>query len=374
MAKKPASRWKPEEPFNELPALPPTASVETPAVLKATLAARAALAELDRLAGKLPNPGILVRTLPLMEARCSSEIENIVTTDDVLFRSADLPDESTPPAVREASRHSEALLEGYHGLAKLPVCTRLAQQVCSRIKGSPMAIRRLPGTILASRKKVMYTPPVGEAVIRRLLANWESYLHEDGGPDPLIRMAVAHYQFEAIHPFTDGNGRTGRILNSLYLVEAGLLEQPILYLSRYILANRAGYYRLLNAVTSDDAWEPWVIYMLEGVAEVAAWTACKVREIHALVEFTERQIARKCPALPRDEMMRSIFEQPYCRIRHLVDAGVAKRETASIYLAQLVKAGVLKEIKEGRDKLFLNHRLVALLTGSETTPGRRRAD
>ncbi len=363
MAKKPVRIWKPEEPYNELPSLPPSTSLETAAILKATLKARAALSELDRLAAKLPNPGILVRTLPLMEARCSSEIENIVTTDDVLFRSADLPDETSPPAVREASRHAEALLEGYHGLPRLPVCSRLAQQVCSRIKGHPMSIRRMPGTVLASRKQVMYTPPVGEAVIRRLLANWESYLHDEDGTDPLIRMAVSHYQFEAIHPFTDGNGRTGRILNSLYLVEAGLLEQPILYLSRYILANRAEYYRLLNAVTSDDAWEPWVVYMLQGVAEVAAWTAGKVREIHRLVDSTRTVIVRKCPALPLDDMMRHIFEQPYCRIRHLVDAGVAKRETASLYLAQLVKAGVLTETKEGRDKLFINRRLLTLLTG-----------
>lgn len=363
MANKLVKRWKQEAPYNELPTLPPSAPLETPAVLKATIKARAALAELDRLAGKLPNPGILVRTLPLMEARCSSAIENIVTTDDMLFRRADRPDDSTLPEVREASRHAEALLEAYHGLKKLPVCSRLAQQVCSRIKGQPMSVRKLPGTVIASRKQVMYTPPVGESVIRGLLANWETYLHSEDDTDPLIRMAVAHYQFEAIHPFTDGNGRTGRILNSLYLVEAGLLEQPILYLSRYILANRAEYYRLLNAVTSDEAWEEWVLYILNGVVEVATWTAGKVREIHTLLESTQKQIAKKCPDLPLDEIMRYIFEQPYCRIRHLVDSGVAKRETASIYLSQLVKAGVLTEIKQGRDKLFLNRRLLALLTG-----------
>jgi len=362
MRKKPANVWKPTEPYNELPPLPPSESLESRAVLKATLKARAAVAELDRLATKLPNPGILVRTLPLMEARCSSEIENIVTTDDALFRSADAPDESSPPALREASRHAEALLEGYHGLAKLPVCSRLAQQVCSRLKGYPIPIRKMPGTVLANRHRVTYTPPVGEAVIRRLLANWESYLHATDGADPLIRMAASHYQFEAIHPFTDGNGRTGRILNSLYLVEAGLLEQPILYLSRYILANRAEYYRLLNAVTSHDAWEPWVLFMLQGVEEVAGWTARKVREIHALVDETRRFIARRCPTVPLDELMRHIFEQPYCRIRHLVDAGVAKRETASRYLTQLAKVGVLTEMKSGREKFFLNRRLLTLLT------------
>lgn len=362
MSNKPARGWKAEAPYNELPPLPPSAPLQTPAILKATIKARAALAELDRLAGKLPNPGILVRTLPLMEARCSSQIENIVTTDDMLFQRADQPDDSTLPEIREASRHAEALLEAYHGLKKLPVCSRLAQQVCSRIKDQPMSVRKLPGTVIASRRQVMYTPPVGEAVIRGLLANWEAYLHSEDDTDPLIRMAVAHYQFEAIHPFTDGNGRTGRILNSLYLTEAGLLEQPILYLSRYILANRSDYYRLLNAVTSHEAWEDWVVYILQGVAEVATWTAGKVREIHALVDTTQKLIAKKCPDLPLDDMMRAIFEQPYCRIRHLVVTGVAKRETASIYLVKLAKAGVLTEIKQGRDKLFLNHRLVALLT------------
>ena len=365
MANKPVKGWKPEAPYNELPALPPLMPLQTPAVLKATIRARVALAELNRLAGKLPNPGILVRTLPLMEARCSSEIENIVTTDDMLFQRADLPNESTPPIVCEASRHAEALLEAYHGLKKLPVCSRLAQQVCSRIKGHPMPIRKLPGTVIASRKQVMYTPPVGESVIRGLLANWETYLHSDDDTDPLIRMAVAHYQFEAIHPFTDGNGRTGRILNSLYLTEAGLLEQPILYLSRYILAHRSDYYRLLNAVTSHEAWEEWVLYVLNGIVEVATWTADKVREIHTLLESTEKQIIKKCPDLPLEEIMRAIFEQPYCRIRHLVDAGIAKRETASLYLVQLTKAGVLTEIKQGRDKLFLNHRLLHLLTNPE---------
>jgi Fic family protein len=209
---------------------------------------------------------------------------------------------------------------------------------------------------------VKYTPPVGEEVIRRLLANWEDYLHAPDGADPLIRMAASHYQFEAIHPFTDGNGRTGRILNTLYLVETGLLQQPLLYLSRYILANRAEYYRLLNAVTSHEVWEPWVLYMLKGVAEVAAWTAAKVREIQVLMEATRGLIARRCPDLPGDTLMRHIFEQPYCRFRHLVEAGVAKRETASRYLAELAKAGVLTEVKSGRDKLFLNRRLLALLT------------
>lgn len=365
MAKRQPKTWRPEEPYNHLPLLPPGAFFASSAILKATLDARVALAELERAVGKLPYRDMLLRTLALMEARCSSEIEGIVTTDESLFRSADLKGKSIPPAVREASRCAEALLSGYRRLGKLPVGGRLAEQVCSEIKGCDMPVRNRPGTVIASGWRIVYTPPVGESRIRDLLANWESYMRSQEDLDPLIRMAVAHYQFEAIHPFTDGNGRTGRVLNSLYLVEAGVLEQPILYLSRYILANRAEYYRLLNAVTSDEAWEPWVLYMLTGVAEVATWTAGKVRAIHLLSESTQKQIAKKCSDLPLDEIMRAIFEQPYCRIRHLVDAGIAKRETASIYLVQLTKAGVLTEIKQGRDKLFLNHRLVALLTNPE---------
>ena len=363
MAKRTENNWNPLQPYNELPLLPPAVDIETPAILKATIQARSALSQLDRLANKLPNPGVLVRTLPLLEARCSSEIENIVTTDDELFRNGNSLDDALDPALREAGRYAEALLEGYWSLPKLPVCTRLAQQLCSRIKGHPMPIRKLPGTYLAKGKNVTYTPPVGESVLRKMLTNWETYLHDNRGPDPLIRMAVAHYQFEAIHPFTDGNGRTGRILNSLYLVEANLLEQPILYLSRYILTHRTEYYRLLNAVTRSHAWEPWILYILNGVVEVATWTAQKVEEIHRLVESTHIQIKTKCPVIPSEEMIRIIFEQPYCRIKNLVDSSIAKRETASIYLAQLVKVGILKEVKVGRDKLFLNHRLIKLLVG-----------
>lgn len=373
MAKRKPKVWSPTEPYNHMPLLP-VAELGTSIILKATLEARVALAELERAVGKLPDPDILVRTLALMEARCSSAIEGIVTTDEALFRGADEDGPSTPWTIPHVSRCAEALLEGYRGLRKLPVGTPLAEQVCARIKGGAMPLRNRRGTVIVSGRQIVYTPPVGESLIRRLLANWESYLRSEQDIDPLIRMAVAHYQFEAIHPFTDGNGRTGRVLNSLYLVESGVLERPILCLSRHILAHRPDYYRLLNVLRSQEAWEEWVLFIVGGVTAVARETTAKVRKIHALMESTRRVIATRCPALPQDEMMRVIFERPCCRIRHLVDAGVAKRETASLYLAQLAKAGVLEQVKEGRDKLFLNHRLVALLTEPEVIPGRRRAD
>ncbi len=247
--------WRPDQPYNDLPPLPPAAEVETRPVLKQCIAARAALAELKQAAELLPNQGVLINALPLLEAQASSEIENIVTTTDRLFQ-YQRAGEKADPATREALRHSSALLEGYQVLKQTPLNTRTAEQVCSRIKGIEMQVRRVPGTALANQAtgEVIYTPPVGEDLLRSKLANWERYLNEQRDVDPLIRMAIGHYQFEAIHPFTDGNGRTGRILNSLYLIQEDLLTLPILYLSRHIIKNKAEYYRLLLDITRSQAW------------------------------------------------------------------------------------------------------------------------
>ena len=223
----PAKHWQPDRPWNDLPRLPPKADLETKAVLKQCVKSRAALAELKQAAVLIPNPAMLINTLPLLEARASSEIENIVTTADKLFQHLQ-GDASADPATKEALRYRRALLQGVHELKGRPLVTRTAETICTRIKGFDMTVRKISGTALtnASTRAVIYTPPEGEKRIRDLLANWERFLHEDEALDPLIRMAVAHYQFEAIHPFTDGNGRTGRVLNSLFLVEKGLLTLP----------------------------------------------------------------------------------------------------------------------------------------------------
>jgi Fic family protein len=209
---------------------------------------------------------------------------------------------------------------------------------------------------------VIYTPPEGEALLRELLANWERFLHEEASLDPLIRMAVAHYQFEAIHPFTDGNGRTGRILNSLFLVEAGLLPLPILYLSRYIIGHKSEYYRLLLAVTRDDAWEEWVLYMLRGVEETAAWTTGKIGAIRKLSADTAEYVRQTLPKIYSRELVDVIFVQPYCRIANLVEADIAGRQAASRYLKALVTTGVLREQAVGKEKLFVHPKLMTLLT------------
>lgn len=358
-----AQGWRAERPYNELPPLPGAEALESRAVLKQCVAARAALGELKQAAALIPNPGMLINTLPLLEARASSEVENIVTTTDRLFRHQGTEGRADP-ATREALRYCAALLEGWRALAERPMTTRTAETICSRIKGVAMSVRRVPGTALArdTTGERIYTPPEGEDRIRALLADWERFLHEGTEIDPLVRMAAAHYQFEAIHPFTDGNGRTGRILNSLFLVEQGLLSLPILYLSRYIIRTRADYYRHLLAVTRDADWESWVLYMLRGVEETALWTTAKIGAIRQLAQETAEIVRARAPGVYTRELVDLLFVQPYCRIGHVVEQGLAGRQAASRHLKALVGIGVLKERTAGRDKLFIHERLVDLLT------------
>ena len=368
------TRWRADRPWNALPKLPPHVELESKTILKQCVTARAALAELKQAVELIPNPGMLINTLPILEARASSEIENVVTTADKLFQHLQA-DGSADPATKEALRYRSALLEGVRAIKKRPLVTRTAEAICTQIKGTEMTVRKIPGTALAKNAsvEVMYAPPEGEALLRELLANWERFLHEETSLDPLIRMAVAHYQFEAIHPFTDGNGRTGRVLDSLFLVAEGLLSQPILYLSRYIIARKADYYRLLLAVTSDGAWEDWILYMLRGVEDTAAWTTAKIAAIRTLSTHTADYIRQTLPKIYSRELVDVIFEQPYCRIANVVEAGLAGRQAASRYLKALAGAGVLREQAFGKEKLFVHPKLMSLLTseGHNFEPYRR---
>ena len=277
------------------------------------------------------------------------------------------PAASIPITTREALRYRRALLEGVAELRTRPISTRTAEIICTQIKGVEMTVRRVPGTQLVNSVSgaVIYTPPDGEDRIRRLLANWETFLHEEPSSttlDPLVMMAVLHYQFEAIHPFTDGNGRTGRVLNSLFLVEQELLTQPILYLSRYFIHNKSDYYRLLLDVTRHGAWEEWIVYVLRGVDETARWTTGKIAAMRRLASMESDYLRRRYPKLHDRDLIDVIFEQPYCRIRNLVDRGMGTRQLASRLLHGLVEAGVLREVASGREKLFLHPRLLTLLT------------
>lgn len=355
--------WAPDQPYNEIPPLPPKVDLETKAVLRQCVRSRAALAGLKQAADLIPNPGMLINTLPVLEAQASTEIENIVTSADDLFRHLDAGDVADP-ATKEALRYRQALLEAYATLSERPITIRTAELVCTRIKDADMSVRRVPGTALARAETgdVIYTPPVGEAHLRALLANWERYLHSPGELDPLVRMAAAHYQFEAIHPFTDGNGRTGRVLNSLYLVEQQLLSQPILYLSRSIIRNKEDYYRLLLAVTRDGSWEQWVLFMLGAVEETATWTTAKIAAVRDLSSAAREVVRDRLPKIYSHELVDVIFAQPYCRIAHIVRAKIAERQTASRYLKQLAAIGVLREQTAGREKLFVHSNLLHLLT------------
>ena len=235
-----------------------------------------------------------------------------------------------------------------------------------------MEIRKIPGTALANERtgEIISTPPEGEQVLRDLLTNWENYLHQNKNnsdtanspTDPLIIMAIAHYQFEAIHPFLDGNGRTGRVLNILYLIEADLLTLPILYLSRYIVKNKQDYYRLLHEVTTAENWEEWILYMLKAVELTAIWTTKKIDAVIKLMDHTTEHIKTNLPKIYSHELVQTIFEQPYCRISNLVENNIAKRQTASVYLKQLVNIGVLNEIQAGKEKLFVYPKLIQLMT------------
>jgi len=358
-----APAWDPMQPHNRLPALPPAHELESRVVLKACIEARAALAELKQAAELIPNQTMLINTIPLLEAKDSSEIENIVTTTDQLFRHAQSHD-NADPATKEALRYRTALHQGFQSLKVRPLCTATAVNVCRTLKGVEMDIRRTPGTQLANDRsgEVVYTPPEGEARLRDMLANWERFLHNQTELDPLIRMAVGHYQFEAIHPFTDGNGRTGRVLNILYLIQEGLLNLPILYLSRHVIAHKADYYRLLLGVTRDEAWEPWLLFMLQAVADTSRWTTGKIAAIRALAEQTTEHVRTHLPKIYTRELVDVIFEQPYCRIGNLVDKGIAQRQAASRYLHDLAHLGVLREMPFGKEKLFIQPKLMQLLS------------
>ncbi len=360
--------FDPQKPYNDLPLLPPPVEViENTGILKKCIDARVALAELKQAAELIPNAAVLVNALPLLEARASSEIENIVTTTDKLFEFVDIAEDKADAATKEALRYRTALFEGSKMVRRRMLSTDMAIQICSTIKGFELDIRDDSGTRLSNRKTgaVIYTPPIGQKLLLEKLQNWADFMRESTAIDPLVRMAVQHYQFEAIHPFTDGNGRTGRILNILFLMEQGLLDSPILYLSRHIIRNKGEYYRLLNAVTHNQSWQEWILYMLDGVEQTCIWTTDKIKAIRELMQHTSQYMQKQLPKTYSWELLEVLFKQPYCRINNLVAARVAKRQTASVYLKQLCDIGVLREVKSGRETLFVHPKYIELLTGEE---------
>lgn len=283
-----------------------------------------------------------------------------------MFRALTVKTSRVDTTTKEVLRYREALSEGYKTLKKRPLLiTNLFIKIYQTIKESQAGIRNMPGTAIKNMTtgEVIYTPPEGEPIIRDKLKNLEDYIHADNAVDPLVKLAVIHCQFEAIHPFSDGNGRTGRILNILYLILKDLLDFPVLYLSKYIIENKNNYYRLLRDVTEKSRWETWILFMLEAIEETAVHTREKIISIRELIEETLAFAKKRLP--PRvcsKDLIELLFHQPYTKGQFLVDAGIAERQTAAEYLKELKKIGVLKSHKVGKENLYLNVKLFKLLS------------
>lgn len=362
-----AAKFDPKIPYNDLPLLPPAEDVETKAVLKKCIDAARGLEALRQAARHIPNQDVLINSIPLREAKDSSAIENIVTTNDRLFRFAGTDADHADPATREILRYRTALRNGFDNLKVRPLTVQTALALCRTIKDYDLNVRAIPGTTLTNHATgaVIYTPPESAAVINEKLQNWEKYLHDENGVDPIIKMAIGHYQFEAIHPFPDGNGRTGRALNILYLIDQQRLDLPILYLSQYINANRDSYYRLLTGVTAAGEWEPWILFMLDAVQQTARWTTDKIEAVKALMDDTIRYVKAELPRIYSRELVELLFTQPYCRTTDLVESHIASRNIAAKYLKELAASGVLLQRKEGREVLYINAKFLDLLKSND---------
>lgn len=357
-------------PYNALPDLPPVADLETPTIFRQVIRARSALAELKGACRHLPNLPLLADLVVLLESQASSAIEGIRPTTDDLFRALGPDDPAADPATKEVLRYREAIGTGYRRLRERPLGTNLFIEICQTIRRVEVGLRVTCGVCIArSDGEVVYTPPQGEALIRQKLANLETFLHEPGGLDPLVKLAVTHYQFEAIHPFTDGNGRTGRVLNILYLVEQGLLDLPVLSLSSYLLAHRPEYYRLLRNVTEQQAWVPWVEYLLEAIEQTAAATLTLIGDLVEQMNDVQETVRQASPTAYSRDLLELIFQQPYCRIGQVVEQLQTSRPTATRTLRALVSAGVLAELPIGREILFVNTPLVRRLQHSPFASG-----
>ena len=352
-------------PNNDLPKLPPKHDIESKNVLKHAISANRELARLKGYCSLLPNDSILLSSIILKEASASSEIENIITTQDNLYKAIVAKEQKIDPATKEVLSYRSALWLGYSEIKKsdiLRVNTILSIQ--EELEQNSAGLRKLPGTSLVNDTtgEVLYTPPDNEDVIKDLLANLEKYINSDDETDYLIKMAIIHYQFESIHPFYDGNGRTGRIINVLYLVLKGLLDTPILFLSSYIIKNKNQYYRLLQKMHKTEGWEDWIIYMLKAVEETSKETYEIISSIINLLNETIEECKDKLPkTIYSKELIELLFIQPYTKIAYLVEAGIAERRTASKYLKELESIGVLESFRLGKEIIYVNRSLYDLL-------------
>tara|TARA_R110001599_G_scaffold59154_1_gene164180 strand:- start:690 stop:1772 length:1083 start_codon:yes stop_codon:yes gene_type:complete len=350
-------------PYNDLPLLPPNVNLETKAILRKTIHASRALANLNGAIINLPNPRLFLDTIQLQEAKGSSEIENIITTNDDLYKSLVAEKIFDNPASKEVINYKEALWYALEQIESKPfITTNLCIEIMQRIKANSSGIRVIPGTTLSNLKgQIIYTPPEGEEIIRAKLADLEKFINERSELDPLIKMALMHYQFEAIHPFSDGNGRTGRIMLILYLKLERLLDIPAIYLSEYIIEHKTEYYRKLRLVTEKEDWEGWILYMLDMIEITAKKGLNRLEHIMKLMEAMSREIKTELPKVYSKELIEILFKLPYTKRKYLIDAQLGTPKTVGNYLILLEANGFLKSQKIGKEKLYLNQRLMNVL-------------
>jgi Fic family protein len=344
--------------------LPNLAALETREVWAALTVAHRHLAELKGLCESLPNQAILLDTLGIQEAKDSSEIENIITTHDELYASQE--DSGGTPAAKEVRHYVSALRTGYEavrdsGLIRLE--TVVAVQ--GELEQNRAGLRKLPGTVLKNDATgaVIYEPPQDAAEVEALMGNLIDFVHAEDGLDPLLRMAITHHQFESIHPFYDGNGRTGRILNLLMLQRDGLLDLPVLYLSRYITTTKPDYYRLLQTVRDEDRWAEWCLYMLRGVAVTSRSAITLVKAFRDLMLKTKHDLRERLPKLYSQDLLNNLFRYPYTKIEFVEHELGVSRPTAGKYLELLTAAGLVRKQRMGKTNFFINEPLFALLSG-----------
>lgn len=352
---------------NTLPLLPLQLELESKAILKKLARAHQALAELKGVAASIPNQGILINTLALQEAKDSSAIENIITTHDELYRSDSVARQFVSTAAKEVYNYSAALRNGFEKVKQTGLLTNNdILEIHSGIEENHAGFRKLPGTALKNEQtgETVYTPPQKPEEIIALMSNLELFMNNDElcDWDPLTKMAVIHHQFESIHPFYDGNGRTGRIINILYLVKQGLLTVPVLYLSRYINQNKADYYRRLQAVRAEDAWQEWVMYMLDGIEQTSQQTIVLIQGIKELMQHHKHKLRGELPKIYSQDLINNLFRHPYTKIDFVMNELQITRKTAAKYLEELVKIGLISKHKIWKDNYYLNDALYELLT------------
>jgi Fic family protein len=353
-----------------IPQLPLDKDFDSKPILKKLTKAHQALAELKGVTAIIPNQNILLNTLSLQEAKDSSAIENIITTDDELYKSDALTQSFASHAAKEVYNYVAALKNGFEEIKKTELLTNNSiLEIQARLEENKAGFRKLPGTALKNDRtgETVYTPPQDVMQIQSLMSNLEKFLNDDEASDldPLIKMAIIHHQFESIHPFYDGNGRTGRIINVLYLVRQKLLHTPVLYLSRYINQNKADYYRLLQKVRNDEsAWDEWVLFMLDGVEKTSQQTTLLIQGMKALMQSHKEKIRDELPKIYSQDLVNVIFGHPYTKIDFVVREIGVSNLTATRYLNELVRIGLMRKEKKWRESYYINIELFNLLGGA----------